>query len=291
MAKKTKKKDDLFGSIPPPEEFNAFPSIPFPDEMISSLTTPESKKHTPKNNTKSPRQRDVQNDIDKCHDQMTSPNDVSKEHAFEAVQKKAKEEKNQKKDTTNSSDKGTCQIDVLNDMANWHNQMTPPNDVSKEHDKMAWHINEPPLLKTKNQKRLFNYLKRHGSMITTIGNLAKKTKISSRTVQRILTLFEDVGYIVKEKYINGDIQGIKIIVLDRMKQEGKVSYNRRNKQHLTTSSKIDKKPPSEISIKEKVLTLTQDDIKRFFSYLADAGFDSQQIHEIINCLKKIGKEL
>jgi len=41
-------------------------------------------------------------------------------------------------------------------------------------------------------------------------------------VQRILTLFEDVGYILKEKYINGDIQGIKIIVLDRMKDEGKI---------------------------------------------------------------------
>ena len=290
MAKKTKKEDDLFGSIPPPEEFNAFPSIPFPDEMISSLTTPESKKDTPKVNAKNMQQKGRQNGIDKCHGQMTLPNGISDKHVSETVEKKVKEE-NQKKDTTNSIDRNIRQVDMLDGIDNWQNQMTSPNDVTKQPNKIAWHINEPPLLKTKNQKRLFNYLKRHGSMITTIGNLAKKTKISSRTVQRILTLFEDVGYIVKEKYINGDIQGIKIIVLDRMKQEGKVSYNKRPKQDLSTLSNTDQKTPSEILIKEKVLTLTQDDLKRFFSYLADAGFDSQQIKEINKCLKKLDEKL
>ena len=279
MAKKTKKEDNLFGSIPPPEEFNAFPSIPFPDEMISALTTPGSKKSTSKDNDKSTSQLDRKNDMAKCQNQMTSSNDILDQHVSEEV------------DTTNRTDKNTCQVEVSNSIDNQYNQMASPNDIPRQRDKIAWQINEPPLLKTKNQKKLFNYLKRHGSMITTIGNLAKKTKISSRTVQRILTLFEDVGYILKEKYINGDIQGIKIIVLDRMKDEGKI-YNRRNKKHLlNTSSKADKKPPSEILIKETVLTLTQDDIKRFFSYLVDAGFDSQQIHEIINCLKKLGKEL
>jgi len=399
MAKKNKKEDDLFGSIPPPEEFNAFPTMAFPDDIISALTKSEQEVETPNSNTKKTRQRDTPNSATKQRSQMalpndnvnqrnqmvmsngnakqhshlsmsngdvkrddqlaqpndntkqrevmTSPNDTTKRHGNMTPQDDVTNcpDNNDNKTfknhnfSTNYLKKMTSQNDVTdrhNDMTlqnghtNYHSQTATPNgntkwqsqtvtsnsitksnqisllnDATERRDQVAWRINTPPLLKTKNQKNLFNYLSRTGSVITTIGNIAKETGIPARTVQRILTLFEDVGYISKEKYVAGDIQGIKIIVLDRMRNDvtncrdqltppdGNVNWQGQN------ASKIDRIEEKSIYLKEKdsndpeeqkLLDLTEDDLKFFFPNLSATGFGTSQIKQIVQTLKKIGRD-
>jgi len=357
MAKKNKKEDDLFGSIPPPEEFNAFPAMAFPDDIISALTKSEQEVETPNSNsnTKETRQRDTPNGVTKQRSQMalpngnakqreviTSPNDTTKRHNYMTPQDDVTNcpDNNDNKTfknhnfSTNYLKKMTSQNDVTdkhnnmalqNGHANYHsqtvtpngntkwqgqmvtsnsitknNQMSSPNGATERRDQVAWHINTPPLLKTKNQKNLFNYLSRTGSIITTIGNIAKETGVPARTVQRILTLFEDVGYISKEKYVAGDIQGIKIIVLDRMRNDvtncrdrltpldGNVNWQGQN------ASKIDRIEKRSIYLndpeEQKLLDLTEDDLKFFFPNLSATGFGTSQIKQIVQTLKKIGRD-
>jgi predicted ArsR family transcriptional regulator len=173
---------------------------------------------------------------------------------------------------------------------------------------------KPKIVKTKNQKVLYNFLAQNTKLITTYDDLSEYLEISNGTIRDILRKFERNGLISKEKYVSKDgVQGLHITLQQTVPTGNSNRPIRLLDSTVDSPSKIDRSSiclskeggslregvkqeqsidPTDIdwSPEERLKNLTDNDIAFFWPNLHKSGFGTHQIQQILERLAKVGKQ-
>lgn len=175
---------------------------------------------------------------------------------------------------------------------------------------------KPKIVKTKNQKVLYDFLTQNNKLITTYDNLSEYLEISNGTIRDILRKFERNGLISKEKYVSKDgVQGLHITFQQTVPTDKSNRPIRVLDSTVDSPSKIDRsssiylsgeggsmregdkldhqaKNPTDTdcSPEERLKNLTDNDITFYWPNLHNLGFGTHQIQQILERLAKVGKQ-
>jgi DNA-binding Lrp family transcriptional regulator len=148
---------------------------------------------------------------------------------------------------------------------------------------------------TEKQRILFNWLKYNPDVITQYDEISEITGIKRETIRKALSRFVKLGWVEKYRANRSEVQGIRIICNVSGMEEwerGLVNTSGKNSPlRLDNRKTLSYSQSSEIqSLYNRLLDLTEEDIKEQFPFLHEIQFGISEIKRLVDHWRKFDIE-
>ncbi|MFA7454874.1 MAG: hypothetical protein WCZ10_10475 [Desulfobulbaceae bacterium] len=142
---------------------------------------------------------------------------------------------------------------------------------------------------TPTRRKLLRYLLEKGNQITSYSRINNDLGISLGTLRLALDCFENKGILCRETIRLASLQGMKIsILLSSEKKQAIIADLMTDPTSRPTeqTSLIDRSRSEDLSIRERLLKMSQQDLKAQFPHLVKAGFGTSSLRQVLESLER-----